>query len=734
MISKVIANFYSNFLLLLIIGLISGCSQFSSRPGAITFHNITSRYNAYFLADQDLKEAEFLLKQSYQEDYNQLVPILYPMDSVLSQAVKPQLTDAIKKASIVAEKHQNSKWLDNSYIILGKSRLYLGEWADGLEALRYVYANGNDENDKNDALILLMRAYILKRDFSNALGVAEYLSQQSLKKSSQKEFYLTKAFLHQTKGEYLTSVAILESTFPLLKKSVETARIHFAAGQMYDLLGKYALANTHYKNVGKNKPSYDLGFYSSMNSLQNRVFLNPKTDLTAVGFNKMLKDRKNEDLKDKIYFTMGLLAEHRNQIPEAIGYLQQSAALGERNPTQKAYTYLHLARINYESLEKFEVSKAYYDSALVLLPKEILDYQIVQERKQALDDFVTQFKIVSLEDSLQQLAKLNPIALDAKLDGIIEQQEKDRVAAEKKAQDDLKAAQAVQPKQPGLPQLQMGQERRWALYDPAILSQGKLDFKKNWGNRPLEDDWRRSSKQSKGVIARTVSEASIDSSSQNVAATMEKGSEQWNTIKESLKANIPFDENRYLASQAKKEEALVKLGKIYRFDLKENSRAVSTFRRVITEFPESKYKDELYYLLFLTMDAGSVEKSSWKEKLLAEFPNSTYARLVNDRSPDGSKTNAFKNPVEAYENSYQLYSAGEFDKALTDIERNLPAYKGSILEDKFALLRVFLIGKVRGKEQYTQAITEFIQLYPNSKYISRIKEMQDLSSGSFGRL
>jgi tetratricopeptide (TPR) repeat protein len=133
--------------------------------------------------------------------------------------------------------------------------LYLGEWADGLEALRYVYANGRDDNDKNNALILLMRAYIVRKDYSNALGVAEYLSQQPLNKSTLKDFYLTKAYLHQQNGEYLTSVAILEETFPLLKKSIETASIHFAAAQMYDRLGQYALANKHYKSVNKNRPT-----------------------------------------------------------------------------------------------------------------------------------------------------------------------------------------------------------------------------------------------------------------------------------------------------------------------------------------------------------------------------------------------------------------------------------------------------------------------------------------------
>ena len=720
-------------LLITTLVIFAACSQFSTKRSAIGFHNFSARYNAYFMGDQDLHTAELAIKKAYKEDYNQLLPLLLPLDSVLALPAKPQLESAIKKASLVAEKHQNSRWIDNSYIILGKARLYLGQWADGLEAIRYVYANGRDENDKNQALIVLMKAYINKKDFSNALGVAEYLSQQPLDKSGLREFYLTKAYLHQQNGEYLTSVAILEETFPLLKKSTETARIHFAAAQMYDRLGQYALANKHYKSVSKNRPDYDLGFYSSMNSLQNKVILDPKTDLSSVGFDNMLTDRKNNDLKDRIYFTMGLLAEHRKELPAAIEYLQKSAAASSgKNITQKAYTYLQLARINYESLEKFELSKAYYDSALIILPKDAPEYRLVSDRKRALDSFVTEFAIVSREDSLQKLAQMNPAALDNKLDAIIEAKETARLAEEKKARD-LVASNARSAISSAAPMLN-GNERRWELFDPALINQGKIDFKRIWGNRVLEDDWRRSGKQTRSLTSSNNLAGGNDSTSiaAVVDTVMTKGSPAWNAQHDELKKNVPLSEAQFANSQKNKEDALYKLGKIYRFDLKENDKALITFDRVLTEYPKTQYKDEIYYLAYLSYPDDDKNKPVWKDKLLAEFPNSTYARLIN-KSADMQDGKVAGNPVKEYEVTYQQYIDGNYEKALESIEANLPAYKGGVMEDKFALLRVFLIGKVRGKEAYSQAITELISLYPTSVYLPRLKEMQELSALSMGK-
>ncbi|MCF2488456.1 tetratricopeptide repeat protein [Dyadobacter sp. CY347] len=717
---------------LTLIGLLAACSQFSTKPAAVGFHNLSAHYNAYFIAEQGLAEAEFQMNKAYKENYNELLPILLPMDSVLSLPVKPQLQDAIKKASIVAEKHQNSKWVDNSYIVLGKSRLYLGEWADGLEALRYVYANGKDENDKNNALILLMRAYIIRKDFSNALGVAEYLSQQPLSKASTREFYLTKAYLHQQNGEYLTSVAILEEVFPLLKKSTETARIHFAAAQMYDRLGQYALANKHYKSVSKNRPGYDLGFYSSMNSLQNEVVLNPKKDLDDVGFDKMLRDRKNADLNDKIYFTMGLLAEHRKQIPEAIGYLQKAVTASKgANMEQKAYSYLQLARINYESLEKFEISKAYYDSALTILPQQAPEYKLVSERKRALDEFVKHYSVVNAEDSLQKLAQMNPAALDNKIDDIIEAQENARKEQEAKEKKAMLAAQNTNVQSVQNP-LMNGGERRWELYDPALINQGRTEFKRAWGNRRLEDDWRRSSRQMRSLAGNDPDAPDSLAAQTEVIAdnSLKKGTPEWDALHASLKQNIPLTEGQMGDSQKKKEDALYNLGKIYRFDLQESQRSISTFQRVLTEYPKTQYKEELYYLLYLTYEADN-DKNTWKNKLFDEYPTSTYARLVGKASDNNVAGSG--NPVKEYEAAYALYSKGDYSKALDDIEQNLPAYKGHVMEDKFALLRVFLIGKVRGKDAYTQAIAEFMRLYPSSIYLPRLKEMQELNSLSMGK-
>ncbi|MBB5285911.1 tetratricopeptide (TPR) repeat protein [Rhabdobacter roseus] len=717
--------------------LLAGCSQYSNRPGPVAFHNLTARYNAYYIARTDLRNAEMTVQKAYRDDYNQLLPLLLPMDSVLYQGVKPQLEDAIKKASIVAEKHQNSKWLDNSYTLLGRSRLYLGQWEDGVEALRYVFASGRDENDKNEALTWLMRAYAERDDYANALNVAEYLRQQPLTKAATRDFYLTKAYVHQQEGEYLTSVAILEQTFPLLKKSPEKARLHYAAGQLYDRIGQYALANQHYKAVSKNRPLYDLSFFASMNSLQNQVLINPKADLTSVGFDRMLRDRKNEDLRDRIYYTMGLLAERRGRFPEAIGYLQKSVQVAGTNTSQIPYTYLELARIHYDQLENYEAAKAYYDSALVVLPREAEAYRQVADRKKALDEFVAQMTIVRTEDSLQVLAQMNPAALERKLDTVIEAEEEEKKQLLKKAQEALAVSLAAANKPGSLPLA--GNERRFELYDPQLIIQGRAEFRRVWGNRKLEDDWRRSTRDNRTLSTpnQSMPLAGLEQPAQNAdaATTMTKGSEEWQARRDELRRAIPLTAEALAASQKRKEEALYRLGKIYRFDLEEPQKAVASFTRLLKEYPSTTFREEVYYLIYLSLDEQDKNRPLWKEKLLTEYPNSLYARLLNQTPDDNglAGTTAAGSPAKRYDAVYALYTRGNYTEALEQVENAVAQFHGHALEDKFALLRIFLVGKVRGRDAYLGAINEFIRLYPSSPLLPRVQEMLEISGQAAAR-
>lgn len=724
---------YSVFIRLLVIFLafegLTGCSQYSTGRLSVGYHNLTAKYNAYVIARDKMWEAEKSLDRSRKENYNQLLPILPPLDSLEARNAAALLDDVVKKASLIPDRHQNSKWLDNALVLLGKARLYKGQFTDGIETLRYVNAKGRDEDDKHEGLIWLMRAYVETKDYNSALSVAEYLRSQLLNDKNTQEFYLVKALLHQQKQEYPLAVGIIEEALKLMSKGPQTARLHFVAGQLYDLLEKPQAATFHYAQVSRNRPSYDLGFFARMNDLQNQAITDP-TLSTEGGFRRLLNDRKNSDLRDRVYYTMGVIETRKKNYPKAIQFFKESVKQTTTNTSQVPFTFLEIAKVYYDKLQNYELAKAYFDSSLTLLPKESAQYQKIADRKEVLDEFVKHLTTIRSEDSLQRLSQMNPATLDKFLDGVIEKEIEAQERKIKEAERLVEQARALNANANNT--FEGDPKDRFVLYDPMTVSRGKAEFQQRWGSRKLEDDWRRGAKvsslftQDNNVVAapNAPNNPTVKADFGGDLTKLTKGSPEWKARKDALYRNIPLKKQELDASNQRVEDAMYKLGKIYKFNLEEPLNAVKTFKETIGRFPSTNYKPEIYYLLYLT-DAKD-QQAAWKEKLAAEFPGSSYTRLLNKTNGANATAFAGNSEIEAlrdYEKILNLYQSGNYTEAFAQLEMAMAIYTGAKIEDKYAVLKIYLLGKLQGREAYQKALNDFVKDYPNSPLLPRMREV-----------
>ena len=701
------------------------------------YHNLTAHFNAYVIARDQIENAEIALFKTRQENYNQLLPILLPVDSMLAQPVKPQLDDAIKKASLVPERHQNSKWVDNAYILIGRARLLKQDLPNAIEVFKYVNTKGTDENDKHEALVGLMRAYVEQSDYANALNVAEYLRTQPLSKVNTRDFYLTKAYLHERKGEYVTAVGILDATFPLLKKGESTARLHLIAGQLYDLIGQSGKAVDQYKQVLRSRPTYDQSFYANLYAIQSNGLTGDQKRMaqSAATFESLLNDRKNTDLKDKIYYTMGLLEARSGRVDQAITYYSKSIQAAGANTTQVPFTYQEIGRLYFEKKADYNRAKVYYDSAMALLPKQSADYAAAVARKKTLDEFVQYQTTIRSDDSLLTLARMAPADLDKVLERVVTQREKeDKARADLAQQIADRASGGAVSAVPGATNSNLPPNERWVLYNPVVLSQGRQEFSTRWGNRPLEDNWRRSTKESSESVAAVNSplnatapstgrgnpnDPSSPSSVGQGAAGGPVSARQ--AQKNDLMRQLPMSRAVQVQFEQRIENALYKLGKLYKFQLDKPADAITTFEQLLTRFPNTLPKPEVYYLLYLSNEQLG-KTSGWKDKLLAEYPNTSYARLAGRTATQSTDSEAQAQRI--YTDIYELYKANNITQALARAENALGSLAGTQLEDKLALLRVMMIGRIQGVEAYRKVLNEFVRDYPASKLLPRAREMQ----------
>ena len=104
----------------------------------------------------------------------------------MSASLKTEIEDCIQKSSISIQRHPNSRWEDDSYILVGKARYYAMEFPDAVETFKYVNTKGDSDNSKHEALSELIRVFTEFGEYNNAMAVVDYLQKEDLSNKNKK--------------------------------------------------------------------------------------------------------------------------------------------------------------------------------------------------------------------------------------------------------------------------------------------------------------------------------------------------------------------------------------------------------------------------------------------------------------------------------------------------------------------------------------------------------------------
>lgn len=684
------------------------------------YHNLTARFNPYFIARQRLDSIENDIFISRKDNYNQVLQII-PLDTTTLKSYDKRLEDVMKKAFIIHNRHDESKLLDESYILAGKARFYRREFDKAIEVLKYVNVKGKTPTAQNRALINLLFIYTTLKDDKSISSVLSALNSRVFE-DEKVEYYLMRGHYYRTQNDYLETAKSLGSAVLLMKKGEKRGRIYFILGQLYQKLGNDELAYQNFKEVIKNNPAYELAFYSQLYKAQVGGLAAGDLKKIKKYFNKLLTDTKNKEYQDKIYYEMALFELKQSQQQSAIAYLKKSLAVGN-NPLQKGYTYMKLAEVNYAQLKNYEFAKMYYDSALTVFPKNAEEYATLEKRKKVLDEFVKHITTLKTEDSLQHLAKMPEEERLAYLDKVLTAQEtRKQFVSDSLEKVREQQAKANKTRNVGtLEELNASKSAAWYFDNPSAIAKGTEEFRKKWGRRPLGDNWRLASKLSENqnnqpetpkVDPLVLREQTIK---KNVAER-----------KESIIKALPQKPEDFEASDKKIEEALYNLGKIYRFKLDEPQNSITSLENLLKKFPSTPYEAESFYVLYLAAkDLKNNELSEkYKNLLLSKHPNSNYSRIIND--PEYyAKARANEDSVKAiYKKAYDRYDIGKFQEALSQIQRIRADFAQNLMDDKVTLLEYLIKFKIeRNKGVFAQNLEGFKKSYPESPLLGYVDDV-----------
>ena len=134
-----------------------------------------------------------------------------------------------------------------------------------------------------------------------------------------------------------------------------------------------------------------MSFYSRINKARSYNSESGNSIAIRALLASMLKDPKNFDLIDQIYYVLGEIEEKEEKEDLAIEQYNKSLRASTTNQAQKGLSYLAIAEIYFDD-KSYRLAASYYDSCIATLPKDYPDYKKVENIQASLAELVKRYK------------------------------------------------------------------------------------------------------------------------------------------------------------------------------------------------------------------------------------------------------------------------------------------------------------------------------------------------------
>lgn len=726
--------------------MLTACSTSKNTFVSRTYHNTISHYNIFFNGNESFKKGIARAEAAQADNYSKILPVFYYSNPEIIQSIAGDMDRAIKKATKVLTLHsitakpelkkgpqspkqkefynqkEFNKWIDDNYLLLGKAYVYQNKLSLAQETFKHIIVNFPDKPIRYAAFIWLARAYTEDGEYREAEKILNSLkSDDKMPSRYREDFYTTFADLYLREKSYPQAADMLGKAIKLVRKKHYRIRYTYILAQVYQESGQAEKALKAYKKVIKLKPPYEMTFNAKINMAGAFQAGSDEGREIRNLLNKMQKDEKNKDFQDQIYYALANIAMKEGKKDEAIELYKQSVSKSVSNTNQKGLSYLALADIYY-AIPKYALAQAYYDSTVQNIDNTYFDYQDLTTKTNSLTHLVENLNVYELEDSVQNLAKMPEGERLAIIDKLIEE-----VVAKEQEEQKRKAEEALNIQYGMMNQNSPTTDRSgnneggsWYFYNMNLKSFGQPDFRMRWGNRKLEDNWRRKNKQSVENFDIADAQVQSDSTSNEKKAVILS-----NKTREYYLQNIPFTDSALAKSNERLVAALFGMGEVYENELKDNRNAIASYKELIKRYPSDSHVLPSYINLYEIYNemGDAANKELYKNLIISKFPDSPKAKMLSN--PDYVKElEAEMNKVSKfYEDTYQNYKSGNYNACIQNANYAISKYKDDDLIPRFMLLRALSLGQLQGKEKLKIELDTLVKTYPKHEVSAYAKDL-----------
>jgi hypothetical protein len=727
---------------------LSGCSREKDRWLNRRYHEVTARFNPLYNGQVAYAEALALAQEAQQDDFTQLIPVDdwtkvktgTPGEVKAKRAVE-KAAKTIQEHSMVFKGKQANPAVFDAYLLMARAQMLMGLDAPASEALSTVARLSSNPEQQVEAE--LERAELLARQGNSAL--AEPLMFELERKGVPKKWLYqvdrVRGRMAIAEQDWVGAADAMGRAAAKAPRAHQRARYAFLAGQLYERALEPERARRMYEACLKAQPaSYAMLLEAQLRRSMNGGGINPAKLYKEL--RELLREPKNADFADRIYFALGDLALQWDDRDEAYAYFQRSFAAGK--PERPLVQGLAYARHGALALERraYERAQVDFDSASVLLPKSYAGRDGFVKKAQTLSVLVEALNRAQLADSLVLLAGRDPAAVRVMVEKYVAGLRKaDQEAAERARREEelaeLRAASAELDA--AAPSAGAGTAAGWAVYAPALRAKGAAAFRQRFGERPNVDNWRLRSRSSQWFAATAAAKdgEQTDQAEQTGqdgnSAEPKKPAVDPRYDVEAYLSQVPFESS---ARDSVRDAACLAWSEVaaaYRDGMQDPQEAIKAYRRALRTCPSSpdalRWLYGVYRLHVSANEAPQAESA--KKELLERYPDSEAAALVQGKALKTLEVAPNASPA------FLALHAAVDQRSWKDALKIHQAQEWSAAERPQAdFLKAMAVGGRDGRNAYSDALRALIATHPSTPqaaqaqtYLTALAEGADTDEG-----
>ena len=761
------------------------CSTKKNTSGTRFYHAVTARFNTYYNGSLAFKDGLLAQEQGHKDDYTRLLPMYISSNKTTGGLGKSNYETAITKCEKAIKRHSIKRrpkvnvskrksekdkaylarkefnpFLKHAWLLMGKAQFQQGDFIEAASTFNYIarlYATQPEV--LSVARAYLARCYVQLDWPYDAEDVFGKIKRDSITSKGKVELEASYADYLILVKQYKEAIPYLQRTIRKEKRKKQRARLNYLLGQLYQMTDDSRMAYKAFQKVIRSNPPYELELNARVQ--QSQVMAKGQHRKMIKKLQRMARNDKNKDYQDYLYYAIGNIYLAQHDTAHCIGAYETGVEKSTQNGIAKAVVLLHLGKLYWERENYIEAQRC-YAQLMGILDKEHEEHAESERRSKILDELEPHLSAVKLQDSLQLLARLPEDQRNAAIDRVIEALKKKEKEEAKKAaakgrdgtggdtgQAGTTASTAnanAQPARPG------GQQGAWYFYNAMVVNQGKTEFRKRWGKRPLEDNWRRSNKEV--VSTEEFGEYDYDDDGQDaarqdsIAAAEEAEAER--LLQDSLANDpherafylkqIPFEEEQLQASHQLLSDGLYHAGVLEMEKLENFELAYRTLLRLLTDYPDYGEMADVYYHLFLLNGRfGKTDEAElYRQKVIDEFPDTKLAAMLANPRYALYARNGKHIEDSVYAATYKAYQENRYDEVERNYALSTSDFPDGVHRPKFMFIYAMSRLYSGDREGFLAALKEVVEKYPKSdvtemaNYIVKgIKEGKLLSDSKY---